>query len=131
MGGGGDFQIPMPYSMLEPIRELLDAGVQSDVSEKDERWAISLREDIKSATVMLSSTLTSIEMNLSEVVNFKKGDILPFDMPDQVVLEVENVPVFRGDYGVSRGNMAIKINEQIERPFDPAQVLALPEVLKS
>ena len=29
-GGGGDFHVAMPYSMLEPIRELLDAGVQSD-----------------------------------------------------------------------------------------------------
>ena len=29
-GGGGDFHIALPYSMLEPIRELLDAGVQSD-----------------------------------------------------------------------------------------------------
>lgn len=29
-GGGGDFHMVMPYSMVEPIRELLDAGVQSD-----------------------------------------------------------------------------------------------------
>ncbi|MGL4466650.1 MAG: flagellar motor switch protein FliM, partial [Plesiomonas shigelloides] len=29
-GGGGDVHITMPYSMLEPIRELLDAGVQGD-----------------------------------------------------------------------------------------------------
>jgi len=130
-GGGGDFQVTMPYSMLEPIRELLDAGVQSDVTEKDERWAISLREDIKSAEVELHSTLAKITMNLSEIVNFKEGDILPFDMPEQVVLEVEGVPVFRGDYGVSRGTMAIKINEQIERVSDPAHMLALPDVLKS
>ncbi len=130
-GGGGDFQVTMPYSMLEPIRELLDAGVQSDVTEKDERWAISLREDIKAAEVTLHSSLARIEMNLSDVVKFKEGDILPFDMPDQVILEVEGVPVFRGEYGVSRGNMAIKIKEQVERPFDPAQVLALPDVLKS
>ncbi len=130
-GGGGDFQVTMPYSMLEPIRELLDAGVQSDISDKDERWAISLREDIKSADVMLHSTLAKINMNLSEIVNFKEGDILPFDMPEQVVLEVEGVPVFRGDYGVSRGTMAIKINEQIERISDPAHMLALPDVLKS
>ncbi len=25
-GGGGDFHVVMPYSMVEPIRELLDAG---------------------------------------------------------------------------------------------------------
>ena len=130
-GGGGDFQVTMPYSMLEPIRELLDAGVQSDVTEKDERWAISLREDIKSAEVTLRSTLATIERNLSDVVKFEVGDILPFDMPEKVIIEIEGVPVFRGTYGVSRGNMAIKIDEAVERPFDPAQVLALPDAMKS
>ena len=29
-GGGGDLHITMPYSMIEPIREMLDAGFQSD-----------------------------------------------------------------------------------------------------
>ncbi|MCG8434364.1 MAG: flagellar motor switch protein FliM, partial [Gammaproteobacteria bacterium] len=29
-GGGGELHIVMPYSMLEPIRELLEAGMQSD-----------------------------------------------------------------------------------------------------
>ena len=36
-GGGGDFHIALPYSMLEPIRELLDAGVQSDTEDTDLR----------------------------------------------------------------------------------------------
>ena len=44
--GGGDFYICLPYSMLEPIRELLDAGVQSDRGEKDERWEKAMREEI-------------------------------------------------------------------------------------
>ena len=29
-GGGGNLHVTMPYSMLEPIRDKLDAGVQSD-----------------------------------------------------------------------------------------------------
>jgi flagellar motor switch protein FliM len=37
-GGGGEFHITMPYSMIEPIREVLDAGLQSDSDEQDERW---------------------------------------------------------------------------------------------
>ena len=35
-GGGGDLHVTMPYSMVEPIREILDAGVQSDRSDTDE-----------------------------------------------------------------------------------------------
>ena len=29
-GGGGDLHVTMPYSMIEPVREMLDAGFQSD-----------------------------------------------------------------------------------------------------
>ena len=50
-GGGGDFHVTMPYSMVEPIREILDAGVQSDRSDTDERWVLALREDMKEAEV--------------------------------------------------------------------------------
>ena len=40
-GGGGNLHVTMPYSMIEPLREMLDAGVASDRVEKDERWMIA------------------------------------------------------------------------------------------
>ena len=40
-GGGGEMQITFPYSMIEPIREMLDAGFQSDLDGHDERWTKS------------------------------------------------------------------------------------------
>lgn len=127
-GGGGDFQVTMPYSMLEPIRELLDAGVQSDVSERDERWAKALREDVKTAEVSLSSTLTRMRMSLADVVRLKAGDVIPIEMPELVTLFAEDVPVFRGKYGVHDGNMAVKIVEQVERTKEnPLLLTALAE----
>ena len=50
-GGGGDLHITMPYSMIEPLRELLDAGVASDRVEHDERWAQALKEEIEDVAV--------------------------------------------------------------------------------
>ncbi|MGA4815102.1 hypothetical protein ACPA9J_06305 [Pseudomonas aeruginosa] len=32
--------------MIEPIREMLDAGFQSDHDDQDERWIKALREDV-------------------------------------------------------------------------------------
>ncbi|MEJ2529725.1 MAG: flagellar motor switch protein FliM, partial [Gammaproteobacteria bacterium] len=55
--GGGDLHFVMPYSMVEPIRDLLDAGVQSDRGDKDERWERSLRSRIKHADLELTSIL--------------------------------------------------------------------------
>ena len=120
-GGGGDFHITMPYSMLEPIREVLDAGVQSDRDNTDNRWMDSLYEEVKTATVELSCTLTETEMNLREVVDMKPGDVIPVEIPDLVTVSAEGVPVFRGKYGVSRGSMAVKIMEQVTLQYKELQ----------
>ncbi|MCF6254824.1 MAG: flagellar motor switch protein FliM [Gammaproteobacteria bacterium] len=115
-GGGGDFHITLPYSMLEPIRELLDAGVQSDRDDTDDRWAESLREEVKTSMVTLSCTLAETEISLRDIMDMKPGDVIPMDVPDLVTMNAEGVPVFRGKYGVSRGSMAVKIVEQVTFP---------------
>lgn len=68
-GGGGNIHITMPYSMLEPIRELLDAGIQSVRSDVDDRWSQALGDEIKSAEVGVSSVLANTSLSLRDVVN--------------------------------------------------------------
>ncbi len=111
-GGGGDINIAMPYTMIEPIRELLDA-VTSDRGEVDGRWQESLRTEIMRSEVTLNSNLIEKEMLISDVIALKKGDVIPIDMPDSVLLEVENVPIFKGKLGLSDGNYAIEILEKM------------------
>ena len=100
--------------MVEPIRELLDAGVQSDRGERDERWERSLREQIMDARVELSSTLTEVTMSLRRVSHLEKGDIIPIDIPDLVEVHAADTPVFLAKLGVSEGNYSLKITEWIE-----------------
>ena len=113
--GGGDFHICMPYSMLEPIRELLDAGVQSDRGERDERWERSLKEEILAARIELSSQLADVQISVKQLAELKAGDILPFDMPEEVEVEAAEVPIFKAKLGVSDGNYALKINTWIHQ----------------
>lgn len=117
-GGGGDFQVTIPYSMVEPIRDLLDSGIASDIADKDDRWVLSLREEIKVAEVTMSCNLTEIEMPLVDVLNLREGDILPINMPDMVTLCAEEIPILRGKVGESKGSKAVKIIEAIDRSFD-------------
>jgi flagellar motor switch protein FliM len=119
-GGGGDLHITVPYSMIEPLREVLDAGVQSDRVEHDERWMISLREEIDDAEVELSTQLGRCSVSLAELLNLKPGDIIPCDFGGKVTLLAEQVPVFRGSFGVSRGQQAVKIEDRIRRPKSSA-----------
>jgi flagellar motor switch protein FliM len=112
-GGGGDLHVTMPYSMVEPIRELLDAGVQSDRSDRDERWTRAIREEMKQARVHLRSTLVETTLSLREINNLRAGDVIPIDLPDMVTLEAEDTPVFCGKFGIYNGSRAIKILKKI------------------
>jgi len=112
-GGGGDLHVTMPYSMVEPIRELLDAGVQSDRSDRDERWTRAIREEMKQARVDLKSTLVETTLTLRDVNNLRAGDVIPIDLPELVTLEAEDTPVFRGKFGTHNGSRAVKILKKI------------------
>ncbi len=112
-GGGGDMHVTMPYSMVEPIRDLLDAGVQSDRSDRDDRWTRSIRDEMKQARVTMSSTLVETTLSLREVNALRVGDVIPIDLPDLVTVEAESTPVFRGTFGLYNGSRAVKIMRKI------------------
>jgi flagellar motor switch protein FliM len=112
-GGAGYLHVTMPYAMIEPIRDILDAGIQSDVAEKDHRWAQLLQEEVKLAPVEISTTLATAEVTVRDVLEFKPGDVLPLDMPEALTACIDEVPIFRARYGVSRGNYALKVVEML------------------
>ncbi|MGQ0656638.1 MAG: flagellar motor switch protein FliM [Chromatiales bacterium] len=112
-GGGGELHVTLPYSMIEPIRGILDAGVQSDINDRDQRWISSLREEMKSATVVIDSTLAQTEITMRELLALAPGDVIPMEIPSAVMGKVEGVPVFRGRFGMSRGMRALQVIEPI------------------
>ena len=114
-GGGGDVHITMPYAMIEPLRELLDAGVASDRVEHDERWAQALKEEIEDAEVELTTSLGRGRITMQQLLEMKPGDILPCDFAGRATIMAEEVPIFRGTFGVSHGQQAVQIDERVTR----------------
>jgi flagellar motor switch protein FliM len=110
-GGGGELHITMPYSMVEPIREILDAGLQTDSDDQDDRWGKALREDVLEATVNLECDIVRRKITLRDIVNLKKGDVIPIEFPDFHVLTANGLPMFKTQLGQSRGNLALKVKE--------------------
>jgi len=115
-GGGGDFHVVMPYSMVEPIRELLDAGVQSDKMETDVRWSTALREEIMDVPVNCRVDLLEQDISLRDLMELRPGDIIPINMPEHAVMFVEDLPTFRVKMGRSGDHMAVQVSEKIRRP---------------
>lgn len=115
-GGGGDFHVVMPYSMVEPIRELLDAGVQSDKMETDVRWSSALREEIMDCPVNFRVNLLEKDISLRDLMELQPGDIIPIEMPEHATMFVEDLPTYRVKMGRSEDKLAVQISEEIERP---------------
>ncbi|MGH1472220.1 MAG: flagellar motor switch protein FliM [Cellvibrionaceae bacterium] len=114
-GGGGELQITTPYSSIEPIRDILDAGVQTDSDEPDSRWVNSLREDILDARIDLETEMTNREIVLRDVLALEKGDVIPIDIPDFHTVTANGIPMFKSRIGQSNGSLALKVEQLIKR----------------
>jgi flagellar motor switch protein FliM len=108
-------QIVMPFATVEPLRELLGASVQDQRPQDAERWAVSLREEIEDAEVELTTVVGRAQVRLSELLDFRPGDIIPCDFTGRVTVFAEDVPVLRGQFGVSRGQQSVKVEERLLR----------------
>ena len=90
-GGGGDLHVTMPYSMIEPVREMLDAGFQSDLDDQDERWVKALREDVLDVAVPLTATVARRQLKLRDILHMQPGDVIPVELPEHLVLRANGV----------------------------------------
>lgn len=117
--GGGELHLTMPYSMLEPIRDVLDSGMQSDRMERDERWTQTLREEIEEAEIEITPVLGRASLTVGRLVDLKPGDVIPCDFDGNITLIAEGVPVARGSYGASRGQQAVKVTQRVTRRKTP------------
>jgi flagellar motor switch protein FliM len=122
-GGGGDLHMAIPYSTVEPIRELLDAGLQSDVDDIDERWVNTLKKDLLEAPVALNATILENRISLRDVRGVKAGDVIPIELPDEVTVTASRVPMFKAKLGQRNGSLALQLTEKIQRPNSLASVV--------
>lgn len=106
---GGEFHICFPFSMVDPIRALLDGGRQKSKLDIEKIWLSNLQRKIQEATVEIHGTIADTEVSLRDVFNLKPGDVIPVLMPEQVTLMVDDVAMFYGRFGVHKGHNAVKV----------------------
>ena len=102
----GEMHICTPYSILEPIRDLLSSSVQGEALEVDKRWVGRLSKQVQSAEVTLLVNLAQVQITLNQILKMQVGDVIPLDIPEFVTASVDGVPVMECRYGVSNGQYA-------------------------
>ena len=108
---GGEFHVCMPYSMLEPIRGLLDNSLQGEHMEADKRWGRLLSQQVQSAEVELVVNLGHVELTFDQLLGMQVGDVITLEIPQPMVAEVDNVPVMECKCGVFNGQYALRVEQ--------------------
>lgn len=114
-GQGRPVHICLPYSTVEPIKEKLYTGYQSDQFEIDTHWINRYQAQFLDIPVTLVAELGRRTVRLSEVLRWKAGDILTLERygDDPIDLRVEGAIKFRGKVGTFRSNRAVRIEERV------------------
>ncbi len=108
---GGQIHVCLPYSMLEPIRDVLYSALQGDNTEPDRRWLRMLSKQVQIAEVDLVTNLARIPATVEQLLAMKVGDVIAIDLEEEVVAEVDGVPIFSCRYGTLNGQYAIKVDK--------------------
>jgi len=111
---GGEFNIALPASMIEPVRDLLDGGQRKSKAMNQGDWLQGLQHNIQDAVLDVSGTIAQTRMTLRDVVGLQVGDVIPVSVPGQVTLQVDDVPIFSGQFGVHHEHNAVKITGEID-----------------
>jgi flagellar motor switch protein FliM len=107
---GGAIHICIPYSSIEPIRDLLFSSTQSDAGEIDTRWVSLLSREMQAAELELVAMFASANVTLNQVLKMRPGDVIGLDAPEQIQLAVHGVPIIEGRVGTLKDRYAIQVD---------------------
>jgi len=109
----GKLFLCIPYSMVEPVKEKLYSGIQTEKFETDRLWVERLKALLMDTTVELVAELARVELSVKEMKELRAGSIinLGVSVSDDIVVNVEDTPRFLASPGHSRGNQAVKITK--------------------
>ncbi|MEC5217541.1 flagellar motor switch protein FliM [Actimicrobium sp. GrIS 1.19] len=107
----GEMHFCMPYSTIEPIRDILTSSLQGETLEIDKRWIRLMTQQIQTAEVEIVADLGIARSNFGAILNMKVGDIIPITVPEFVMAKVDEVPVMECSYGKFNGQYALRVEK--------------------
>lgn len=116
----GAMNICIPETLLGNMFDVIDktkymADRDNDEERRNDRE--ELLDNIKESKIDVMAQLGVAKMNLDDVFNLHVGDVIDLNKPQDsnVSVHVEGQPWFMGKLGVYNKNVAVKIEERVER----------------
>lgn len=115
------FQICMPFSMIEPLRDLLSNPLNDGTHDQDKTWGKRMAGEIRKSEVELVADFAEIPTRIAHVMALKVGDILPLELPEIVSARVDGVPVMECEYGSQHEQHALRVIRMIDHARQDGQ----------
>jgi flagellar motor switch protein FliM len=114
---GGRLELLFPNATLEPVRELLLQMFMGEKFGRDSIWESHLAGELWHTNVEIRAILDTFEHSLKDVLNWKVGTRLPLNATSESKIELMcgDLPMFSGAMGRKAGNIAVRIEEKIEK----------------
>lgn len=110
---GGSIHVCTPYTMIEPVRDILTSSMQGEALEVDRRWVRLLKQQIQTAEVEIVAELGTARTDVEGLLDMKPGDVLPLHVPEMIEAKVDGVPIMECSYGKMNGQYALKVERLI------------------
>ena len=118
---GGEMHICMPYSTIEPVRDILTSSLQAENLEVDKRWVRLMTQQIQLAEVEIVADLGTAQVTLGDILKMKAGDIIPISMPETIEAKVDGVPVMECTYGKFNGQYTLRVEKLLSHSLNESQ----------
>ncbi|MDX7990813.1 flagellar motor switch protein FliM [Xenorhabdus littoralis] len=109
----GEFNICIPFAMIEPLRERLTNPPVENARQEDSQWRESLVKQVQHSELELVANFVDIPLRLSKILELKSGDVLPIEKPERLIVHVDGVPVLTSQYGTLNGQYALRVEHLI------------------
>jgi flagellar motor switch protein FliM len=114
---GGRTELLLPYATLEPIRKLLLQQFMGEKFGRDSIWEGHLATELWSTKIDIEAILDEQIMPIQQVMDLQVGQTLMLGAtPDsQIQLRCRGVPLLTGRMGRVGSNVAVRVDDAVER----------------
>ncbi len=114
---GGKIDLMLPYTTLEPVRELLLQMFMGERFGRDTVWENHLMSRLWDTDIEVKAILKSTKALLSDVSKWEKGTFFPLDIKpdDNVSVYCGDVPLFKGNMGRRNQHIVIRVQGKAEK----------------
>ena len=114
----GTIQVVIPYSTVEPIRQNLSSGIQTESYAEDTTWGDQISEHLLDVEVEGKVVMGRQRISLKELVGLKVGEIITLDrlQDEPMELNFAGRHKFEASPCVKAGSYGVKIEGAVVDP---------------